>query len=175
MSRSLFWLSDEAWAVIEPHLPKNQPGARRVDDRRVISGIIHMLKRGGRWVDCPPEYGLSTTVYNRWSRRGIWTRILAALTEEGWIAETGQIDSSYIKARGGRVGLNRDRHSISGSSAGFIIELPIWGVMRGGRSPTGVTPHIGGQTHAAIAIGRLSKYAWSGVRAPRLECGLLAL
>ena len=44
MSRSLFWLSDEAWVAIEPHLPKNQPGARRVDDRRVISGIIHMLK-----------------------------------------------------------------------------------------------------------------------------------
>jgi transposase len=83
MSRSLFWLSDEAWAAIEPHLPKNQPGARRVDDRRVISGIIHMLKCGGRWADCPSEYGPSTTVYNRWnrwSRRGIWTRILAALT-----------------------------------------------------------------------------------------------
>ena len=101
MSRSLFWLSDEAWAAIEPHLPKNQPGARRLDDRRVISGIIHMLKCGGRWADCPSEYGPSTTVYNRWnrwSRRGIWTGILAALTEEGWLAETGQIDSSYIKA-----------------------------------------------------------------------------
>ena len=55
MSRSLFWLSDEAWAAIEPHLPKNQPGARRVDDRRVISGIIHMLKCVGRWQDCPRE------------------------------------------------------------------------------------------------------------------------
>tara|TARA_B000000460_G_scaffold202694_1_gene149410 strand:+ start:52 stop:480 length:429 start_codon:yes stop_codon:yes gene_type:complete len=101
MSGSLFWLSDEAWAVIAPHLPTNQAGARRVDDRRVISGIIHMLKCGGRWADCPPAYGPSTTVYNRWnrwSRRGIWTRILVALTEEGWIAETGQIDSSYIKA-----------------------------------------------------------------------------
>ena len=100
MSR-LFWLSDEAWAAIEPQLPKNQPGARRVDDRRVISGIIHMLRCGGRWADCPAEYGPSTTVYNRWnrwSRRGVWARILAALTEEGWIAETAQIDSSYIKA-----------------------------------------------------------------------------
>lgn len=112
MSRSLFWLSDEAWAAIEPHLPKNQPGARRVDDRRVISGIIHMLKCGGRWQDCPNEYGPSTTVYNRWnrwSRRGIWSRILAALTEEGWITETAQIDSSYIKAHrcagGGKGGL----------------------------------------------------------------------
>lgn len=34
---ALFWLSDEAWAAIEPHLPKNQPGARRVDDRRVAT------------------------------------------------------------------------------------------------------------------------------------------
>ena len=43
MSR-LFWLTDAQWAVIEPHLPSNQPGARRVDDRRVISGIIQGLK-----------------------------------------------------------------------------------------------------------------------------------
>ena len=35
-----FWLSDQAWSAIEPLLPKNQPGARRVDDRRVISGIV---------------------------------------------------------------------------------------------------------------------------------------
>ncbi len=53
----LFWLSDEQWAIIGPFMPKNQPGARRVDDRRVISGIIHVLKTGGRWRDCPAEYG----------------------------------------------------------------------------------------------------------------------
>jgi hypothetical protein len=41
-AKALFWLSDEAWAAIEPHLPRNQPGARRVDDRRVISGILHV-------------------------------------------------------------------------------------------------------------------------------------
>jgi transposase len=46
MSRSLFLLSDAAWAAIEPHLPKDQPGARRVDDRRIISGVVHMLKCG---------------------------------------------------------------------------------------------------------------------------------
>jgi transposase len=64
----LFWLSDEAWAEIEPHLLKSQPGARRVDDRRVISGFIHMLKCGGRWVDCPSDYGPSTTVYKSSNR-----------------------------------------------------------------------------------------------------------
>ena len=62
MARLLFWLSDQGWAAIEPHLPKNQPGARRVNDRWVISGIIHMLKCGGRWADCPSEYGPATTV-----------------------------------------------------------------------------------------------------------------
>jgi LysR family hydrogen peroxide-inducible transcriptional activator len=64
---------------------------------------------------------------------------------------------SQVLSRGGRVGLNRDRRLLSGSSAGCFLELPIWGVTQGGRSPTGVTPHIGGQVHAAIASGRLSK------------------
>lgn len=139
MSRSLFWLSDEAWAAIEPHLPKNQPGARRVDDRRVISGIVHMLKCGGRWADCPPEYGPSTTVYNRWnrwSRRGIWTRILAALTEEAWIAQTGQIDSSYIKAHrsaGGAKGGREPMPLASRVAAGRPRSTP-WSTSSGGRS-----------------------------------------
>ena len=82
MSR-LFWLDDEAWAAIEPHLPQNQPGARRVNDRRVISGIIHVLKSGCPWKDCPPEYGPPTTIYNRfnrWSRRRLWVDILEALS-----------------------------------------------------------------------------------------------
>src|ERR671917_256171 len=91
---SLFWLSDEAWAVIGPHLPRNQPGARRVDDRRVISGIVHVLRSGCRWRDCPADYGPHTTVYNRfnrWSRRGFWRAMLAALVEAGWVAETAAL------------------------------------------------------------------------------------
>lgn len=62
---ALFWLSDQEWATMEPHLPKNQSGARRVDDRRMSSRIIHVLKVGCRWCDCPAEYGPPTTVYNR--------------------------------------------------------------------------------------------------------------
>ncbi|MGH8513940.1 MAG: IS5 family transposase, partial [Gammaproteobacteria bacterium] len=116
----LFWLSDEAWAAIEPQLPKNQPGARRVDDRRVISGIVHVLKSGCRWRDCPSVYGPRTTIYNRfnrWSRRRIWQRIFQALVEAGWIDATVAIDSTYVKAhrsshggKGGRgraIGLSR--------------------------------------------------------------------
>jgi transposase len=99
--RDLFWLSDAAWAVIEPHLPKNQPGAHRVDDRRIISGIIHVLKSGCRWRDCPPEYGPPTTVYNRfnrWSRRAHWQKILKALADGQWITASVAMDGSYAKA-----------------------------------------------------------------------------
>ena len=101
MSR-LFWLDEGAWALIEPYMPKNQPGARRVDDRRVISGIIHVLKTGCRWVDCPSDYGPSTTVYNRfnrWSRKRLWTGILEALVEAGAITKSTSIDSTYVKAQ----------------------------------------------------------------------------
>ena len=121
---ALFWLSDEAWAVIEPHLPRNQPGARRVDDRRVISGILHVLKVGCRWCDCPADYGPSTTVYNRfnrWSRRGFWLKLLDALVNAGAVTKSTAIDSTYIKAQrsafGGKGGI-RIRRSASRAGVG---------------------------------------------------------
>ena len=106
-----FWLSDAQWTVIGRFMPVNQPGARRVDDRRVVSGIVHVLRSGGRWRDCPAEYGPHTTVYNRfnrWSRRGFWRAMLAALAEAGWITESAALDSTYVRghrsAHGGRGG-----------------------------------------------------------------------
>ena len=115
----LYWLSDAQWSVIERFMPKNKPGARRVDDRRVISGIVHMLKTGGRWRDVPPDYGPHTTIYNRfnrWSRRGFWRAMLTALAEAGWVAESVALDSTYIKAhrsaQGGKGGPRR-RPSVS--------------------------------------------------------------
>jgi len=64
----LFWLLDAAWGALDPHLPKNQPGARRVDDRRVFSGILRVLKVGCRWRDVLAEYGQAKAVYNRYHR-----------------------------------------------------------------------------------------------------------
>ena len=40
---NLVWFSEEQWVVIEPFMPANQPGARRVEDRQVLSGIVHVL------------------------------------------------------------------------------------------------------------------------------------
>src|SRR5580700_10307884 len=97
----VYWLSDVEWARIEPLLPRGRKGARRVDDRRVISGIVHMLRSGARWRDCPAAYGPYTTIYNRfnrWSRQGIWFEIFEALTGSTGIIGTVAIDSSTIKA-----------------------------------------------------------------------------
>jgi transposase len=113
--RTIFWLGDEAWSVIEPLLPSNQPGARRVDDRRVISGIIHVLQSGCRWRDCPVEYGPYTTVYNRfnrWSRRGIWQRVYRALVTQGRIGGTVALDSTYVKAHRSAAGAQKKRRRI---------------------------------------------------------------
>ena len=57
MSGDRFWLTDAQFARLEPYLPRDTRGKPRVDDRRVISGIVHVLKSGGRWIDAPPEYG----------------------------------------------------------------------------------------------------------------------
>jgi transposase len=99
-AKQVYWLSDAEWAAIEPHRPRGRSGARRVDDRRVISGIVHMLRSGTRWRDCPAEYGRYTTVYNRfncWSRQGVWSEVFYALTGKSDVV-TGAIDVTYINA-----------------------------------------------------------------------------
>jgi transposase len=88
-------------AAIEPLLPTVYAGARRHDDRRIVSGIVHVLRSGCRWKDCPAVYGPSTTVYNRfnrWSGRGLWQGIFDTLA--GTVADdTRSIDSTSIKVQ----------------------------------------------------------------------------
>ena len=124
-----FWLSDSQWEAIEPLLPRNQPGARRVDDRRVLSGIVHVLKTGCRWQDCPSLYGPSTTVYNRfnrWAGRGIWQRLFEVLVEVH-PGDIHLIDSTTAKAHrsagGGKGGPVR-RRSAARAEAGPPKSMP---------------------------------------------------
>jgi transposase len=70
-----FWLTDAQFAKIAPHPPTDTRGKARVNDHRLISGIVQVLKSGGRWVDAPPEYGPKKTLYNRyvrWAEKGVW-------------------------------------------------------------------------------------------------------
>lgn len=101
MARQLYWMTDAEYARIEPLLPRGRKGAHRVDDRRVLSGVIYMLRCGARWRDCPEAYGPYTTIYNRfnrWSKQGIWHQIFEALTGQSGIISAAAIDSTHIKA-----------------------------------------------------------------------------
>jgi transposase len=97
-----FWLTDEQFAKVAPHLPRDTRGKERVDDRRVISGIVHVLKSGGRWADAPAEiYGPKKTLYNRfvrWAAKGVWTGLFEALASAGGPPAQVLIDSSAVKA-----------------------------------------------------------------------------
>lgn len=110
MRRNLFWLSDEQWARIEPYLPTDVRGKERVDDRRVISGILHVIKSECRWCDCPPEYGPPTTIYNRfvrWAERGVWERLFRELAAGGHSTDLQMIDSTHVKAHRSASGAKR--------------------------------------------------------------------
>lgn len=65
----LYELTDEQMPRLETYFPKSH-GKKRVDDRRVLSGIIFVNRNGLRRRDAPKDYGLPKTLYNRWKRWG---------------------------------------------------------------------------------------------------------
>ena len=96
----LIWLSKAQMRRIEPYFPLSH-GVPRVDDRRVISGIIFVIRNGLRWRDAPAEYGPHKTIYNRfirWSRLGVVNRIFAALAAKGGKPDQLMIDATHLKA-----------------------------------------------------------------------------
>src|ERR1700730_7561190 len=96
-----------------------KPGKPRVDDRTVISGILHVLKTGCRWRDVPPAFGPPTTIYNRynrWSQRRIWQRIFEKRAAAGPVPDELSIASSHVKAdrpaAGSKRGSSRKRLAV---------------------------------------------------------------
>ena len=97
---SLSLLSDGQMARISPHFPLSH-GVPRVDDRRVVSGIVYIIRNGLQWKDAPAGYGPHKTLYNRfirWSRLGVFDRIFAALAGGGPPPERIMIDATHLKA-----------------------------------------------------------------------------
>lgn len=141
MSRHLFWLSDKAWAEIEPHLPHGRPGKPRVDDRRVISGILHVLKTGCRWRDVPAAYGPPTTIYNRynrWAGHGIWQRLFEQIAAAGPVPDELSLDSSHVKAHRSAAGSKRGsgkKRSVARAVAGPARSIA-WPMIAADRSPS---------------------------------------
>jgi transposase len=97
---NLYWLTEAQIERLKPFFPKSH-GKPRVDDRRVLSGIIFINRNGLRWCDAPAEYGPAKTLYNRWKRwseKGVFARIMAGLAAEGAEHKTIMIDATYLKA-----------------------------------------------------------------------------
>jgi putative transposase len=96
----LMLLSEAQMRRIEPYFPLSH-GVPRVDDRLILSGIIFVLRNGLRWRGAPKEYGPHKTIYNRfirWSRLGVFNRILAELTAKRGSPEQLMIDATHLKA-----------------------------------------------------------------------------
>lgn len=97
--KGLYYLSQEQLNKIKPCFPLSH-GVARVDDLRVVSGIIYVIKHGLQWKDAPKGYGPYKTLYNRfirWSRMGVFNRIFAYLAAEEESPEQLMIDSTHLK------------------------------------------------------------------------------
>jgi transposase len=95
-----FWLTSVQLNRIKTHFPLSH-GVPRVDDLRVISGIIHVIRHGLQWRDAPSDYGPHKALYNRfvrWSRMGVFDRIFADLAASEGVPEQLQIDTTHLKA-----------------------------------------------------------------------------
>ncbi len=96
----LYWLTDEQMDRLRPYFPKSH-GKPRVDDRRVLSGIVFVNRNGLRWCDAPKDYGPHKTLYNRWKRwgeKGIFLQMMEGLAAARADSKTVMIDATYLKA-----------------------------------------------------------------------------
>jgi transposase len=99
MTRRRYELTDREWSVIAPLLPNKPRGVARVDDRRVLNGILWRFRTGSPWAEIPERYGPPTTCYNRfvrWRKAGVWDRLLEAVSE-AYDGDIVMIDSSCVR------------------------------------------------------------------------------
>lgn len=127
---NLFWLTEAQMARLRPFFPKSH-GKPRVDDLRVLSGIIFINRDGLRWCDAPKDYGPPKTLYNRWKRwsdKGVFARMMAGLAAEAAVPKTVMIERPISRRTARR---------------------PACGRKRGARRPKGASdrPHEGRHEH----------------------------
>jgi transposase len=97
---NVYWLTDEQMAGLRHYFPRSH-GKPRVDDRRVLSGIIFVNRNGLRWCDAPEADEPHKTLYNRWKRwseAGVFSRLMEGLSAAAAERRTVMIDATYLKA-----------------------------------------------------------------------------
>ena len=148
----LYWLTDEHMARLQPFFPRSH-GRPRVNDRRVLSGIIFFNRNGLRWRDAPREYGPAKTLYNRWKRwsdKGVFVAMMDGLASRGAERKTIMIDASYLKAHRPASSLREKR-----GGAGRLI-----GRTKGGMNTKlhAVTDARGRPISFFMTVGQVSDY-----------------
>jgi len=106
-------VSDQLWGIVEPLIPRvarrhRYPGRKRIDDRRVLTGILFVLKTGIAWEHLPKELGCGSgmTCWRRlheWQQQGVWQQLhetlLARLREADKLDwSRAVVDSSFLPA-----------------------------------------------------------------------------
>src|SRR5688572_6257615 len=120
----------DASIPLEPLLPNKPRGVPRVDDRRVLNGILWRFRTGSPWSEIPERYGPSTTCYNRfvrWRKAGVWDRLLAAVSA-AFEGEIVMIDSTCVRVH---------QHGATGKKG--LGTMAAWDVP-GAASPARSTP-----------------------------------
>lgn len=152
MSDHNLWLPDAQFARLQPLLPNKVRGVPRVDDCKVISGIVHVIRSGLMWRDAPACYGPHKTLRNRfvrWSRAGVFDRIFAALAAESEathlkahraaasLLEKGALSRCIGRTRGG---LSSKLHAVCDADGKPLILLPTEGQVSDCRGIATVLP-----------------------------------
>lgn len=95
----IFYLTTEQLERLRPYFPLSH-GVARVDDRKVISGIIYVIRNGLMWKDAPAGYGPHKTLYNRfirWSNLVVFSKIFSELASEAEHDQRLMIDATHLK------------------------------------------------------------------------------
>ena len=117
-----FDMTDRECSIIQPLLPTKVRGVARVDDQRVINGILWRWRTGTPWADIPERYGSHKSCYNRfvrWRKAGVWDSILQAVSE-AYDGNVQMIDSSSIRVH---------QHGANGKKGGAPVA---WDVREAG-------------------------------------------
>lgn len=141
---SRYDLTNFEWRMISPLLPNKPRGVPRVDDRRVLNGIIWVLRSGAPWRDLPERYGPYTNCYNRfrrWTIAGIWDRLMEAITRPSDDGVT-MIDGTSVCVHHLAATLRADHQDrcLGRSSGGLTTK--IHAVTDGNGLPIKITSHL---------------------------------
>ena len=110
-------LTDEQWTVVQPLIPvpakrADGRGRPRIDDRKILNGILWIMRTGAQWMDMPDRYPSYQTCHRRfqeWVKAGAFEEMLKALVND--LKERGDldlsecfVDGSFVIAKKGALG-----------------------------------------------------------------------